>query len=102
MLNNRIRVPFYEHVARIDPSWDNFNAAIAEVCAYNYYSSFDEAGSAAEPLVFYWFLLPKITIDTCPIFLSGKARTQFPSFGDKLTSPSWFSHVKYESEHSKF
>ena len=89
-----MRVPFCEHVASIEPSWDNFNAAIAVVCACNYWISFDELFYAvsycclSELFLVFWFLLSKVTIETCPIFLSGKARTQFPSLGDKLTSPS--------------
>ena len=31
VLNKRMRVPFCEHVARIEPSCDNFNAAIEDV-----------------------------------------------------------------------
>ena len=86
--NSLINVPFYDAVAKIDPSYDNDIAAIDESWHFSV-------------IIFFGSSLKLITL-TIPTFSSGIARTHLSSAVDSATSPLLFSMVIKESEQSRF
>ena len=86
--NNLMRVPFYDAVAKIDPSCDSDIAAIDESWHF-------------KVIIFFGSSLKLITF-TIPTFSSGIASTHLSSAVESATNPLLFSMVMNESEQSRF